>query len=142
MTRTRYHLYLTSLVILAAIGLIVSGCDTTHSGPPSIVDQPANQTASVGESTVFGVTAHGKDPLQFQWRKNGQDLYAATFPNYSTGPVTAADNGATYDVVITNSVGSVTSKPATLTVKVPPAPPAPPKKPETKKKTAKRKHKK
>ncbi|HTU33485.1 MAG TPA: hypothetical protein VMF66_06750 [Candidatus Acidoferrum sp.] len=141
MNRTRDQLYLASLVIVAMLALIVSGCDTTHSGPPVIVDQPVNQTASVGESTVFGVNVHGKPPLQYQWRKNGQDLYAATFPNYSTGAVTAADNGATYDVVITNSLGSVTSKPAKLNVKIPPAPPPPPKK-EQKKKPAKRKHRK
>lgn len=133
MNRTRYQFYLASLVIIAALGLMVSGCDTNHSGPPRIVDQPANQTAAVGESTVFGVTVHGQPPLQFQWRKNGQDLFAATYPNYSTGPLTAADNGAKYDVVITNSLGSVTSNAATLTVRVPPAPPAPPEKKPAKK---------
>ncbi|HEX5425051.1 MAG TPA: hypothetical protein VFW94_16005 [Candidatus Acidoferrales bacterium] len=139
MNRTRYQLYLASLVFVAALGLIVSGCDTNHSGPPRIAFQPANQTASVGEGAVFGVTAHGKPPLQYQWRKNGQDLYAATYPNYSTGPVAAADNGAKYDVVITNSLGSVTSSSATLTVKVPPAPPPPPEKKPEKKKPAKKK---
>lgn len=138
MNRTRYQLYLASLVIVAALGLIVSGCDTNHSGPPRIVFQPANQIASVGESTVFGVTVHGQQPLQFQWRKNGQELYAATYPNYSTGPVTAADNGAKYDVVITNSLGSVTSSAATLTVRVPPAPPAPPAEKPAKKKPRRR----
>src|SRR6185437_4519137 len=115
MNRTRYQLYLASLVFVAALGLIVSGCDTNHSGPPRIAFQPANQTASVGEGAVFGVTAHGKPPLQYQWRKNGQDLYAATYPNYSTGPVAAADNGAKYDVVITCALGSVTSSSATRT---------------------------
>lgn len=143
MNRTRYQLHLASLILVAALGLVVSGCDTNHSGPPRIVDQPVNQTASVGEGAVFGVTAHGKPPLQYQWRKNGQDLYAATFPNYSTGAVTAADNGATFDVVITNSLGSVTSSPVKLIVKVPPAPPAPEKPAEkkpAKKKPARRKH--
>ncbi|MGH9735457.1 MAG: hypothetical protein ACRD8A_12815 [Candidatus Acidiferrales bacterium] len=138
MNRTRYQLHLVSLIAVAALGLIVSGCDTNHSGPPRIVFQPVNQTAGVGEGAVFGVTAHGKPPLQYQWRKNGQDLYAATYPNYSTGAVTAADNGATFDVVITNSLGSATSNAVKLIVKVPPEPPAPPEKP-AKKKPAKKK---
>ncbi len=139
MSRTRYQLYLASLAIVAAVGLILSGCDTNHSGPPRIVDQPVSQTASVGEGVVFAVTVHGKRPLNFQWRRNGQDLYAATYPNYATGPVTAADNGAKYDVVITNSLGSVTSNTVTLTVKVPPAPPAPaPEKKQAKKKPRRR----
>lgn len=139
MNRTRYQLYLASLVLIAALGLIVSGCDTNHSGPPRIVAQPANQTASVGENAVFGVGVRGKPPLQYQWRKNGQDLYAATYPNYSTGPVDATDNGAKYDVVITNSLGSATSNSATLTVNIPPAPPPPPETKPEKKKPAKKK---
>lgn len=94
----------------------------------------------MGENAVFGVRANGEEPLKFQWQKNGQDLYAATYPNYSTGPVTAADNGATYDVVITNSRGSVTSSAATLSVKVPPAPPAPPEKKPAKKKKSRHSH--
>lgn len=141
MTRTRHRLYLASLVIVAAASLAVFGCSSIHSGPPRIVAQPANQTATVGESAIFGVTVHGERPLKYQWRKNGQDLYAATFPNYSTGAVTAADNGAKYDCVITNSRGSVTSQTATLTVKIPPAPPAPePEKKSAKKKPARRRH--
>jgi hypothetical protein len=39
--------------------------------------------------------------------------------------VTVADSG-TYDVVVANSVGSVTSTAATLVVQAPPAPPGPP----------------
>jgi len=36
--------------------------------------------------------------------------------SYTTPAATTADNGATFDVVVSNSVGSVTSSPATLTV--------------------------
>lgn len=78
--------------------------------------------------------------MTYQWRKNGQDLYAATFPNYATPAAAAADNGAKFDVVITNSLGSVTSNPVTLTVKIPPAPPpAPAPKKKATKKSARRK---
>jgi hypothetical protein len=111
-------------------------CGDPHSGPPRIVGQPINQTIPAGESAIFGVQAQGKPPLNYQWRKNGQDLYAATFPNYAAPAATAADNGAKFDVVITNSLGSVTSNPVMLTVKIPPAPPPPP--PAKKKKTTKR----
>ena len=137
MNRPRHHHHLASLVLAAALAALISACGGPHSGPPVIVEQPINETIPLGESAIFAVQVHGEPPLKYQWRKNGQDLYAATFPNYATPPTTAADNGAKLDVVITNSLGTVTSNPVTLTVKMPPAPPpapaaAPKKKPAKK----------
>src|SRR5262249_37806294 len=39
--------------------------------PPSIVGQPTNKTAYAGLTAVFGVTAFGTAPLNYQWRFNG-----------------------------------------------------------------------
>jgi hypothetical protein len=61
--------------------------------------------------------AKGRPPLSYQWQKNGTNITGARFRNFNTGPVTTADSGATYQVVVTNSLGAVTSQPATLTVK-------------------------
>jgi Immunoglobulin domain len=107
------------VIVLAALGVFVWGCSssTPKSGPPIITAQPASQTVLVGESAVFTVTAQGKSPLSYQWQKNGTNISGATFLNFNTGPVTTADSGTTYQVVITNSLGSVTSQPAALTVK-------------------------
>lgn len=136
MNRPSHYTRLASLIVAAVLAALVSGCGGPHSGPPRIVGQPINQTIPLGESAIFGIQVQGESPLTYQWRKNGQDLYAATFPNYATPPTTAADNGAKFDVVITNSLGSVTSNTVTLTVKMPPAPPpapaAAPKKPAKK----------
>jgi hypothetical protein len=142
MDRTRPYSYLASLVTVAALGLLLCGCGDPNSGPPRIVDQPVNERVVAGETAIFEVQAHGQRPLTYQWRKQGQDLYAATFPNYATPPAEAADNGEQFDVVITNSLGSVTSKTVNLTVNNPPAPPpsvAPEKEP-TKKNEKKRRH--
>lgn len=126
MNRPGRHTHLASLILAAALAALIFGCGGPHSGPPVIVAQPVNETIPLGESAIFGVQVHGEPPLKYQWRKNGQDLYAATFPNYATPPTTAADNGAKFDVVITNSLGTATSTTATLTVKMPPPPPPPP----------------
>lgn len=135
MSQTRPHF--SPLLALAALAVFIAGCGP-HSGPPRIVGQPVNQTAPEGESAIFGVQAEGELPLKYQWRKNGADIYAGTFPNYATPPLTPADNGAKFDVVISNAKGSVTSRPVTVTVKIT-APPPPPPPPAAKAKKAKKK---
>lgn len=84
--------------------------------PPSITTQPANRTVFAGKSAKFTVTATGAAPLHYQWRKNGQNIAGATKSSYATPPATLADNGSLYSVVVTNTLGSVTSNNATLTV--------------------------
>jgi hypothetical protein len=55
--------------------------------------------------------------------KNGTAIGGATSASYTTPAETTADNGAQFTVVVTNSVGNVTSNAAILTVN--PAPVAP-----------------
>ena len=84
--------------------------------PPSITTQPASTTVRVGKTAKFTVVATGATPLQYQWRKNGQNIVGATNSSYTTPAATLADNGSLYSVVVTNSLGSVASNNATLTV--------------------------
>ena len=53
--------------------------------------------------------------LGYQWSKDGVAISGATAATYSIAATTTANAGS-YTVLITNSVGSVTSAPATLTV--------------------------
>jgi hypothetical protein len=84
--------------------------------PPTIITQPAGQTVNVGKTATFSVTAAGAAPLSYQWQKNGTNITGATAASYTTPAATLADNGATFRVVVKNSLGSVTSNAATLTV--------------------------
>jgi PKD repeat protein len=84
--------------------------------PPSIVTHPSPQTVDEGQTATFSVTAQGTAPLSYQWRKNGGDLSGANSSTYTTPPTSLADDGATYDCVVSNSAGAVTSSPATLSV--------------------------
>src|SRR5579862_1928939 len=92
----------------------------TVNGPPSITSQPANQTVNVGQTATFSVTATGTAPLSYQWQKNQVNISGATSSTYTTPATTLADNGTSFRVMVTNSVSSITSNPATLTVSAPP----------------------
>jgi hypothetical protein len=78
---------------------------------------------TAGQTATFSVTATGTAPLSYQWQKNGAAINGATSSSYTTPATTSSDNGALFTVVVTNSVGSVTSSAAILTVN--PAPVAP-----------------
>ena len=84
---------------------------------PSITSQPQSLTLANGAAAAFSVTASGSAPLSYQWLKDGSILSGATTSIYTLASVTTNDAGS-YRVVITNSVGSITSSVATLTVQV------------------------
>lgn len=77
---------------------------------------PASKTVAPGDTATFSASASGTDPLTYQWQKNGTAILGAVSASYTTPPVTAADNGTQFKVVVSNSVGSATSNVATLTV--------------------------
>ncbi len=88
---------------------------------PSITAQPASQTVIAGQTATFTVTATGTATLTYQWKKNGTAIGGATAASYTTPATLATDTGASFTVTVTNSVSSVTSSAAILTVNVPPA---------------------
>jgi hypothetical protein len=91
----------------------------TNATPPVIVAQPQSQNQSPGGSVTFSVTAAGSDPKSYQWSRNGAPIPGATGTDTAATNVQLSDDGALYTVVVTNYGGSVTSAPATLTVRLP-----------------------
>jgi Immunoglobulin I-set domain len=83
---------------------------------PSITTQPSNQSVNVGSTATFSVVATGTTPLTYQWQKGTTPITGATAASYTTAATTSSDNGSQFEVVVTNSVGSITSNAATLTV--------------------------
>jgi Immunoglobulin I-set domain len=83
---------------------------------PSISTQPANQAVTVGQTATFSVVAAGTPPLAYQWQKNSANISGATSATYTTPATVSGDNGATFRVIVSNSVTSVSSNAATLTV--------------------------
>ena len=82
---------------------------------PVIALQPAGRATPVGSNALFTVTASGFAPWTYQWQFEGADVSGATASNYTIIGVDVT-NGGRYAVVISNSVGSVTSSAAVLTV--------------------------
>ena len=89
---------------------------------PTITTQPANQTVTAGQTATFTVVAGGTAPLSYQWQKSGVNIAGATSASYTTQVTTTTDSGSTFDVVVTNTAGTVTSAAATLTVNAAPTP--------------------
>ncbi|MBE7500762.1 MAG: immunoglobulin domain-containing protein, partial [Verrucomicrobiales bacterium] len=90
-------------------------------GPPEILGQPQDQTAVLGATVVMEVTARGLLPLNYQWYKEGSPLVeggrigGVRTARLSLTNVVAADAGL-YSVQLTNLLGWVASRKATLTV--------------------------
>jgi len=83
---------------------------------PSIATQPTNQTVTIGQTATFMVVAAGTAPLSYQWQENGTAISGATSASYTTAATSSSDNGAKFQVVVSNSAGSVTSNAVTLMV--------------------------
>ena len=78
--------------------------------PVSITAQPQSRTVNAGSTASFAVGASGGGSLSFQWRKDGVNLSGATSSTLSIASAQESHEGA-YDVVVSNSAGSVTSTP-------------------------------
>jgi sugar lactone lactonase YvrE len=90
---------------------------------PAIQTQPQSQTLAIGGNAQFSVTATGYPAITYQWYFNGTAITGATNSSYSLSNVQSV-NGGTYTVQISNSIGSLTSTAATLTVTTPTSPPS------------------
>ena len=87
------------------------------SQPPAIVSQPDSVTVDPGATATFAVAATGSVPLSYQWRRNGLALTGATGTSLTLTNVQSADAGS-YSVTVTNHLGSVSSNPAVLSVRL------------------------
>lgn len=83
---------------------------------PTITTGPTAQSVTLGQTATFSVVAAGTAPLMYQWRRNGTTISGAMASSYTTPATSSSDNGATFAVTVSNSVGSMTSNTATLTV--------------------------
>src|ERR1700743_94956 len=88
------------------------------------ISQPSSVTVTVGQTATFSVTATGTGPFTYQWFSNGTAIPGATSNTFTTSATASGQSGTVYTVVVTNTDGSVTSSPATLTVMGPAAPSA------------------
>ena len=108
-----------SVFITNAFGSVTSSIAALliTNAPPVITSSPQPQTVLAGQSATFSVAATGTSPLAYQWLFSGTNLSGATTNPFVIANAQSGDVG-NYSVIITNSVGSVTSSLAALTVLV------------------------
>ena len=82
--------------------------------PPVILQQPTNQAVDAGTNAVFVVVADGTPPLTYQWWFNATNWLAGATDVTVTITNVQATNVGSYQVVVSNAVGVVTSLVATL----------------------------
>jgi uncharacterized delta-60 repeat protein len=82
---------------------------------PFILVDPVGQWANSGDEVVLTVTAGGAPPLSYQWRKDGTNRAGATGTSLRLDSVGWDDRGS-YDVVVSDRFGTVTSTAAFLEV--------------------------
>jgi hypothetical protein len=106
-----------TVAVTNTAGSVTSSTATlTVNAAPAITLQPMSQTVVSPAMATFSVTATGTAPLSYQWFANGAPIVGATSSSYTTAATTSNNNGTLYTVMVTNTVGSVTSTAATLTV--------------------------
>ncbi len=107
-----------SALVSNAAGRTVSSNAVLKVGfAPTITKQPSGLSVTQGQSAAFTVEATGT-PLSYAWRKNGKPIATATNSTF-TIPATVRADSATYSVVVSNFLNSITSAAAVLTVNVP-----------------------
>jgi len=93
-----------TVVITNNYGSVTSQIATlTGAFPPSVAEQPVNQTTSLGTPVRFGVVANGTGPFTYQWQFNGTNLtnIISTFAGGASG----GDGGAAISAGLYNPVG-------------------------------------
>lgn len=101
-------------------GLAFSSPAAWLSGPVVVTQQPANLNVRPGENALFTTTAKGISPITFQWRFNGVILPDETNATLTVLNAQSAQVGS-YDVVVANSYGLITSQSASLGILINPA---------------------
>ncbi|HVM49497.1 MAG TPA: LamG-like jellyroll fold domain-containing protein [Candidatus Acidoferrum sp.] len=87
---------------------------------PAITTQPSPASLELyqGATVNYSATVIGSPPLSYQWRQNGAALPGRTTTAISLVSIVPTNTGS-YDLVVTNSGGAITSSAVALTVEVP-----------------------
>jgi hypothetical protein len=103
----------------ACIDNVAEGANTVSIGyhfpaaPPTITSQPANVVTTVGGTAAFSVGAAGVAPVTYQWYFDGMPVSGRTGSSLTFSSV-AASNAGTYELIVTDPLGSTISHFVTL----------------------------
>ena len=110
----------------------LSSVGTALTTKPAITNQPVGVTNVYGSTVSFQAVALGAPQMFYYWRSNGVPITQPTWigtalpflsfvaTNFSPSQLTGTNYFASYSIVFSNSVGSVTSAVAQLDIQIPP----------------------
>ena len=101
--------------MLVALGVCLALGTAAHA-TVVINSSPTAQTVCAPYNATFTAAASGSPAPTYQWYLGITAIPNATSASYTTPATTTAMNGNSYSVIATNSMGSVTSNAAFLTV--------------------------
>lgn len=88
---------------------------------PTFMAEPAATTGTTGDAITLTTSVDGSSPLTYEWRRNGVvitdggRISGATSDSLSIAAAELSDAGS-YTVTVSNSLGTITSAPASLTL--------------------------
>ena len=94
---------------------------------PGVSEQPVDVAVATGGAATFSAHGYGAPSVAYQWQVSTDggatfgNINGATAASYTIRTTVAADDGKRLRVVVTNTLGSVTSNLAQLAVMDPPA---------------------
>ena len=86
--------------------------------PTLRAELPALRALNLGSAAAFSVNADGSQPLSYQWRKDGVPIEGGTAATLGVAALKESDAGS-YDVLVSNRLGTVVSNASKLTVNLP-----------------------
>ncbi len=95
-----------------------AGAGLFINAPAVVLASPQSQSVVVGSNAVFSVSPGGSAPFTYQWRFNGAPISGAVSQTYTITDAQSTNAGS-YDVLVANSISSVFSSNAILTVTPP-----------------------
>ena len=108
-----------SVAVVNAGGFVQSEPATVTVRPiPVILSQPVSTNQIPGASVNFRVTAEGTGPLSYQWQFNGVDIPGETASTLTVTNIQFKVNDGFFTVKVTDEIGTRTSQPAQLIVRV------------------------
>jgi hypothetical protein len=105
------------VVVTNSVGAATSAVMFVRVDPagPTIVSNPSSLTLPASSNATFAVTAVGSQTLSYQWYFNAAPIAGATAAQLTLSGVQSGNAGSYY-VIVSNAIGTATSKAATLAV--------------------------
>lgn len=104
-----------SVIVSNVYGAVTSCPASLLVAPLAIVASPTNMTGLIAGSVTLSVSAVGIKPFTYQWQHDGTNIIGATGATLTLANL-SPDKAGSYSVIVSNSLGGMTSSTAWLDI--------------------------